>query len=51
VKYKHQPVKLTALLGTFSVSRHKIKKCNLAFKPSKNIQKALKEAQFLKKRK
>jgi predicted histone-like DNA-binding protein len=33
------------------VSRHKIKKCNLAFKPSKNIQKALKEAQFLKKKK
>jgi predicted histone-like DNA-binding protein len=32
------------------VSRHKIKKCNLAFKPSKNIQDALKKAQFLKKK-
>lgn len=32
------------------VSRHKIKKCNLVFKPSKNIQKALKEAHFLKKK-
>jgi predicted histone-like DNA-binding protein len=32
------------------VSRYKIKKCNLAFKPSKNIQNALKEAVFLKKK-